>query len=395
MWQWQALGGLVGVLLLGTVSGVLGTVSGADASAIHPDPAVDPPGPEARIWLDRGLDPVLRSGEQVRVYFRSNVDGYAALLQIGTDGRLRVRFPAASTDAGRIHGGQHYRLLWPDAAAWTVDEDPGMGYFFFLVSTEPLDFGLLRAANTQGGWDLTRVGDRVVSDPYVAVDEIAALLVRHQDRPNPGLDHVAYHVERPYAFPRFLCYGCHVPESYGSWNPYHRACTDFRVVIYNDPYFYPSARFQGTRVVHTRPPLSGRAQFDFEVRTPGQPGSPLVRSRTGGVPAGSVLRELVGGRPAPGAGPSGADPGRPILERRSPDEAGVGFPGRTEVQWLPEATRFPPTGPASRPPFAVDADGSAARRIPLREEVGIPPIRLWPPRHPPEPPRRFPPPGDG
>ena len=303
--------------------------------------------PEARIWLDRGVDPVLQPGEHVRVYFRSNVDAYVALLHVDTGGRVQLLFPASPAAPEWIRGDQDYRLLRSGATTWLVDEEPGMGYYFLLTSTEALDYGALGYGPGGPGWDLSRVGDRIRSDPYMAMDEFVELLLPHWQDADFALDYVTYHVGRPYSYPRFLCYDCHTEQSYTAWNPYHRACTDFRVVIYNDPYFYPSTRFQGSRVVYTRPPLSGRPQFEFKARVVGEPGSPLIRSRDGGVRAGALPRELAGPRIAPEsetrgtlvrpplrgevllreeAPPAGGPPNRPVLQRRPPPSAGGGPP---------------------------------------------------------------------
>ena len=90
-----------------------------------------------------------------------------------------------------------------------------------------------------------------------------------------GLDFTSYHVERHYDYPRFLCYDCHGFQPYSRWDPYGYSCTSFRVVIYNDPYFYPGTRYRGTRVVYVQP-RRGMAHFSFKERARGEPGTPNI-----------------------------------------------------------------------------------------------------------------------
>ena len=49
---------------------------------------------EARVWLDRGDQPVLQRGDRVRVYYRTSVDAHTAIFRIDTDGRVTLVRPA-------------------------------------------------------------------------------------------------------------------------------------------------------------------------------------------------------------------------------------------------------------------------------------------------------------
>src|SRR5213079_2532524 len=62
-----------------------------------------------------------------------------------------------------------------------------------------------------------------------------------------------YYVQQHYDYPRFLCYDCHTYVSYPSWSPYDYTCVRFRIVVFDDPYYYPYRYYGGTRVVFTRP----------------------------------------------------------------------------------------------------------------------------------------------
>ena len=45
---------------------------------------------EARVWLDRGDEPVLQRGDQVRVYYQTSLDAFTAIFRIDTDGAVRL-----------------------------------------------------------------------------------------------------------------------------------------------------------------------------------------------------------------------------------------------------------------------------------------------------------------
>lgn len=347
---------------------------------------------QARIWMDRGPDPVLDRGDRVRVYFRSSRDAYTALFHIDTSGTVRLLFPGAPGEAEWIRGGQDYRLLFPASTAWVVNEDPGVGYFFLLTSLEPLDYSRFAYSPLTGGWDLSRVGSRVYRDPYVAMDEFVEVLLPEWEYAEFSLDYASYNVGQSYSYPRFLCYDCHTYQRFQSWNPYHRACSTFRVVIYNDPYYYPSTRYRGTRVVHTRPALSRLPQFTFKERASGEPGTPLVRAGPGSREGGTLPSELTRGDRIGEAMPR-AGGERPVLRPGVQDrEPPIGEPlptvirdrtgsrgqvmdadprGTTMQGPRPGSDVRPERGePTVRPPVSTDRRPVLERRVPPRSRDG-------------------------
>ena len=70
-------------------------VSAAALAAVGASAQTPPEGDglEARVWLDRADDPVLRRGEHARVYYRTSVDAFAAIFRIDTDGVISLIFP--------------------------------------------------------------------------------------------------------------------------------------------------------------------------------------------------------------------------------------------------------------------------------------------------------------
>ncbi len=132
---------------------------------------------EPRIWLDRGVDPVLEAGDRVRIYYRTDTDAYVAILQIDTDGTTRMLYPRSPTENHYARADRDYRLLFPRSAYWNVDDRPGVGYFFVVTSPTPFDLSDFRYSFYDGGWDLSAVGSTVYSDPYVAMDDYVARLI--------------------------------------------------------------------------------------------------------------------------------------------------------------------------------------------------------------------------
>jgi hypothetical protein len=252
---------------------------------------------EARVWLDRGDEPVMRRGDRARIYYRVSESAFVAVFQIDTNGTARMIFPSSPRENHFARGDRDYRILFPGSSYWYVDDDPGMGYFFIVASPVPFDFSQFGTSWHTGAWDLSYVGGQVYGDPYLAMDEYVAALIPDWEYVTYGLDFTAYHVDRRYEYPRFLCYDCHGFRPYQAWNPYAYSCMSFRVVIYNDPYYYPATRYRGTRVVYVQP-RRGVAQFAFKERAAGEPGTPqvVVRNtppvRQPGVEGGEVRRAV-------------------------------------------------------------------------------------------------------
>ena len=272
---------MVTVLAPGPGSGAVepaGDARGLERSASHVQAQQ---GQEPRIWLDRGVDPVLEAGDRVRIYYRTNADAYVAILQIDTDGTTRMLYPRTPTENHYARADRDYRLLFPRSAYWNVDDQPGVGYFFVVTSPTPFDLSDFRYSYYDGGWDLSAVGSTVYSDPYVAMDDYVARLVPDWEYQDYGLDFVSYSVGDAHEFPRFLCYQCHGFRPYGTWNPYRYTCVDFRVVVYDDPYFYPSYRYRANRVVMVAPRNPTRPRFGFKERAEGDPGTPVTVVRQG------------------------------------------------------------------------------------------------------------------
>ena len=304
-----------------TTFGLLSLLTLADAV-----PARAPTSGDSRshieVWTNRGDDPYA-SGQAARVYFRADQDAYVTVLRVDTDGRVRVLFPREPGEDNFARGGRDYEVLnGSNGAAFYVDDYPGEGYVFAVTAADPFVYDAVESGDH---WDYRVIADgRIRGDPYLALTDLARRIV--PDGYNDwDYDLVPYYVQQRYDYPRFLCYDCHSYVGYPFWVPYDYTCTRFRIVVFDDPYYYPYRYYGGTRVVFTRP-LRPEPRFIFKDRKGSEAFVTRVRER----PANEDRRRDVGVRgrdlggvgiiPPPGVRereqrPSGGDEGR----RRRPD----------------------------------------------------------------------------
>lgn len=202
------------------------------------------------VWTDRGDDPY-QTGRSARVYVRADRDAYVTIFRVDTDGQIRVLFPHDPWEDNFVRGGREFEVQdTRDNDAFYVDDYPGVGYIFAVASPAPFDYDAITSGDH---WDYRVVSDgRVRGDPYVALTDLAQRIVPENDN-DWDYDLVPYYVERHYDYPRFLCYDCHSYASYSAWDPYAYSCVRFRIVEFDDPYYYPYRYYGGTRVVFTRP----------------------------------------------------------------------------------------------------------------------------------------------
>ncbi|MGW8267833.1 MAG: DUF4384 domain-containing protein [Longimicrobiales bacterium] len=128
-----------------------GLVQGRGAAGAQDVPEVPENAIEARVWLDRGQEPVLQRGDAVRLYYRTSEDAFVAIFHIDTNGTTRLVFPNSPQENHYARGGRDYRVLFPGSTYWYVEDYPGMGYFFIVASPEPFDFTELRYSHYGGG----------------------------------------------------------------------------------------------------------------------------------------------------------------------------------------------------------------------------------------------------
>jgi hypothetical protein len=337
-------------------------------------------GLESRVWLDRGDEPVLQRGEDVRVYYRTSEDAFAAIFRIDSDGRVHLIYPQHPDAADVVRGGRDYRLLFPTAPSWRVEEDPGVGYFFIVASPEPLDFSSF-SYDEHYGWDVSAVGDVVYTDPYVAIDDYVARILPDWEEVPYALDFLTYSVGATYSYPRFLCYDCHSYQRYSTWNPYDYTCSTFRVVIWDDPYFYPRYRYSGVNVVvAARPVRASLPRYEVTRRVLGDPVRPVIRTRVAAErrvveykePATATERTAVRRTAVPTAMRSSAlasaqERPRGAAPQQVPDTARA----RPTLQRRP-SSRLPVRTPPSARPAEPETQPAPTRAAPSRLPVRVP-----------------------
>jgi hypothetical protein len=183
------------------------------------------------------------------VYLRADRDGFVTLFRVDTDGRVRVLYPRMPWEDNYVRGGEEFEIDG-GADGFDIDDSPGVGYVFGVIAADPFEYDPI---TTGDHWDYRVIANgRVRGDPYVALTDLAQRIVP-DGYSDWDYDIVPYYVERRYDYPRFLCYDCHSYASYRYWDPYAYSCVRFRIVVYDDPYYYPYRYYGGRRVVFTRP----------------------------------------------------------------------------------------------------------------------------------------------
>ncbi|MGH7548967.1 MAG: DUF4384 domain-containing protein, partial [Gemmatimonadales bacterium] len=357
------------------------TVSGA--RDVTPPPASFHYRPRVEVWTNRGDEPST-GGQAVRVHFRTELDAYVTILRVDTDGRVRVLFPREPWEDNFARGGRDYEVFGGFShQAFYVDDDPGVGYVFAVAAGDPFSYRAIAAGDH---WDYRIIaGGRVRGDPYVALTDLAERIV-------PGgysdwdYDIVPYYVGRHYDYPRFLCYDCHSYVSYPFWSPYDHSCIRFRVVVFDDPYYYPYRYYGGTRVVFTRP-LKPEPRFIFKDRLGGDAFISRVKQR----PVNDDRRREVGVRGRDLGGTGVIPP--PIVKPRERRPENRQNPDRPERPERPERVDRPdPPDRRERPtrPDRPEPPGQGAQTPQARPEHARPQPPVVQPERPRAEPRREP-----
>jgi len=189
--------------------------------------------PSISVWMN-STKPYQRN-ESAQVFIKTDRDAYVTVVRIDTDGRVRMLFPIDPWDDNFARGSKDLELVGRNnGPAFTVDDDPGVGYVFAIASPDPFTYDHFVMGDH---WDYRVIADgRIKGDPYVAVTDFAAQIA---PQGNFTYDLASYDVQQHYDYPRFVCYDCHAYTSYAYWNPYLSWCSSFQLVIYDNPFYYP------------------------------------------------------------------------------------------------------------------------------------------------------------
>jgi hypothetical protein len=263
----------------------------------HPTPAFYRP--RVELWTNRGDAAVYTRGERVRVFFKLDRDAFVTIFRVDTDGRVRVLFPREPWEDNFARGGREFEVEGQSSDdAFSIDDYPGVGYLFAVAAADAFTYDAIESGDH---WDYRVIADgRVRGDPYVALTDLAQRIVP-EGYADWDYDVVSYNVEQHYSYPRFLCYDCHTYVSWPYWDPYHYSCIRFRIVVYDDPWYYPYRYYGGTRVVFARP-YRPQPRFIFKDWGGNQPNRDGFVTRQRERPANDNTRRGVTGRDIGGIG---------------------------------------------------------------------------------------------
>jgi hypothetical protein len=338
-------------------------------SAIYPPARRSPVAAPGRVavWTDQG-DPY-RRGEGARVYLGADRPAHVAVMRVDTDGRLSVLFPREPWGDTYVREAREFEVTGGRGGrSFIVDDYPGVGYLFAISSARPLRFDDIARGDY---WDYRLIeGGRIRGDPYVALTDLAARIAPGGDY---DYDISPYYVEQRYDYPRFVCYDCHAYAKYNQWDPYRQACARFRVVINDDPRFYPYRSGRGRNIVMSRPLRPG-PRYVFRDADPRREYVTRVQGNQPlGGEVGRTSRDVGGRGSVPAPAMSSAAPARriapPLRAIPSRPPAGEGPPeGRRRTE---PAT--PPAAPKGLRPAEGDRrpEPGAQREPGSRPEPGV------------------------
>jgi hypothetical protein len=310
--------------------------------------------PRVNVWLNQ-QDPY-RTGEPARVFSRPTSTPTSPFFEWIP--MARSACCSRSSRGGQLRArGRTFEVLGRSQdEAFRVDDPAGVGYVFAV--TGPIPSTTMKSPGVITG--TTAPSPMAVrGDPYVALTDLAGAL----RGPDYDYDIAEYYVEQHYDYPRFVCYDCHSYVSYNNWDPYDSFCSRFRIVVYDDPYYYPY-RYYGGRVAVVHP-YRPEPRYVFKDYNPSDDYITRVATRPRGEPSrpGDADRSSadVGG---PGRVPARSLPARVMADRPDAgDRDGRPTRDRTGIE---SPRRVSPT--INRP----------GRRLPTSRDVGHRPHR--PPR---------------
>ena len=347
----------------------LGSQQSSPANEIRPQqdaPRRQQAAPRISVWADR--EQPYRRGDQARISFRSEASGHVTIMRVDTDGRIRVLFPRDPWRRTFVRGGQILEVADSrERSSFRIDDAPGIGYLLAVTSPLPFEYDEV----TRGDyWDFRIIEEgRIRGDPYVGLTNLARRITPHG---NFGYDIAPYYVGQRYSYPRFVCNECHSYATPEQWDPYAQSCVRYRVVIYDDPAYYPYRYDGGRNVVPVRP-IRPAARYVFRDAEPGAKYITRLPQRE----SHERRREGDQGRTSADVGGRGAVPapgvtGEPRTTRRADEHGPVLRRELAKPQDQAPAEERPARGRRDK-----ERDGSPPEglRAPDREPRKVPPVQ--------------------
>ncbi|GBD32694.1 hypothetical protein HRbin33_01668 [bacterium HR33] len=199
----------------------------------------------------------LRHGDRVRLYARSERDGYLVVLHAEPSGRVRVLFPLDPLEDNYMRGGTSYELRGRGGReAFEIFDRSGYGTVLAAFSRDPFRFDAFMRGDH---WDYTQLDLwRVSGDPeghlLGLVDRMAMGRYDYDLLRYDVAEYVAYQ-SRPVRLSLYGAYwddhyhgGVHVSVFLGSpvfyYRPYYRPVLFYPVPVYHyPPYYYAPGVF--------------------------------------------------------------------------------------------------------------------------------------------------------
>ena len=225
------------------------------AQAGSPDLAVD-------VWVNREEGGVYRSGESMRIFFRTNTDAHVLVYNIDTEGFIHLVYPYGPSDPLRVEGGRTYRIpARHDPYDLVADGPPGMEFVVAVASRHP--FRDLPWFLRGGDPDEVRSDDelesgQIVGDPYVGIERLNQRIIAPEFADDSDVTESFFYIHQRVDYPRYICADCH-HAAYPMFDPYVAQCSVMDV------------RIDATWVRYARPRVGVvRPRYYYYVR-PGAP----------------------------------------------------------------------------------------------------------------------------
>ena len=207
------------------------------------------------VWINKDEGGIYRPGESMRVYFRSNGDGYVLVFNVDTEGYIHLVYPYGAEDPPYVEGGRAYRIpSRSDPYDLVADGPPGIEYVVAVASPYPFQnlpwyLSVERADGNRSDLDDEDVDDtesgRIVGDPYVGIDRIIRRIAPPGREDRIATNETYFYIGQRVEYPRYVCADCHYHPFY--FDPYLNACSAFEIRIDATWAHYAPIRFGNVR----------------------------------------------------------------------------------------------------------------------------------------------------
>ncbi len=218
----------------------LGLAGAGTARAVDQVPAADATGRNITVdvWINKEEGGVYRSGESMRVFFRSSADAYLLVYNIDTDGYIHLVYPYGPADQNRVEAGRTYIIpARHDPYDLVADGPSGMEFIVAVASRNPfvnLPWYLTNGAPAGGdgraeGDDGDLESGVIVGDPYVGMERLNRRIIPPGGEAEMDVSETYFYIEKRVEYPRYVCADCHYSSF--AFDPYLTSCSvvDIRI----------------------------------------------------------------------------------------------------------------------------------------------------------------------